>query len=79
VRRRKTKRFNEEAATLEGVDILTFSMDLPLRPEAVVRAPSAWIRWKMISDHKDGSFGSAYGTLISPSAHYNSRAIFVLG
>lgn len=72
----QTKRFNEEAAKLEGVDILTFSMDLPF-------AQKRWCgafgvdKVKMISDHKDGSFGSAYGTLISP-LRIHSRAIFVV-
>jgi len=32
---------------------------------------------KMVSDHKDGSFGAAYGTLISP-LRIHSRAIFVV-
>ena len=72
----QTKRFNEEAAKLEGVDILTFSMDLPF-------AQKRWCgafgvdKVKMISDHKDGSFGSAYGTLITP-LRIHSRAIFVV-
>ena len=73
----QTKRFNEEAAKLDGVDILTFSMDLPF-------AQKRWCgafgidKVKMVSDHKDGSFGSAYGTLISP-LRIHSRAIFVVG
>ena len=72
----QTKRFNEEAAKLEGVDILTFSMDLPF-------AQKRWCgafgidKVKMVSDHKDGSFGSAYGTLITP-LRIHSRAIFVV-
>jgi thiol peroxidase len=32
---------------------------------------------KMLSDHKDGSFGSAYGTLIK-ELRIESRAIFVI-
>jgi thioredoxin-dependent peroxiredoxin len=73
----QTKRFNEEASKLEGVDILTFSMDLPF-------AQKRWCgafgidKVKMVSDHKDGSFGSAYGTLITP-LRIHSRAIFVVG
>lgn len=72
----QTKRFNEEAAQLDGVDILTFSMDLPF-------AQKRWCgafgidKVKMVSDHKDGSFGSAYGTLITP-LRIHSRAIFVV-
>lgn len=72
----QTKRFNEEAATLSGVDILTVSMDLPF-------AQKRWCgafgvdRIKMLSDHRDGSFGEAYGTLIK-DLRIESRAIFVL-
>ena len=73
----QTKRFNEEAAKLPEVDIFTVSMDLPFAQK----------RWcgafgvdnvKMLSDHKDGSFGSQYGTLIK-ELRIESRAIFVVG
>ena len=72
----QTKRFNEEAATLPGVDIYTVSMDLPFAQK----------RWcgafgvdhvKMVSDHKSGSFGEHYGTLIK-ELRIESRAIFVV-
>src|SRR5713101_6472805 len=72
----QTKRFNEEAAKLTGVDIITVSMDLPF-------AQKRWCgafgvdKIKMLSDHKDGSFGSSYGTLIK-ELRIESRAIFVL-
>ena len=72
----QTKRFNEEAAKLPGVDILTVSMDLPF-------AQKRWCgafgvdKVKMLSDHKDGSFGANYGTLIK-ELRIESRAIFVL-
>jgi len=72
----QTKRFNEEAVKLPGVDILTVSMDLPF-------AQKRWCgqfgvdKVKMLSDHKDGSFGSHYGTLIK-ELRIESRAIFVL-
>lgn len=72
----QTKRFNEEAARLPGVDIIAVSMDLPFAQK----------RWcgafgvdnvKMLSDHMDGSFGSHYGTLIK-ELRIESRAIFVV-
>ena len=72
----QTKRFNEEAAKLPGVDILSVSMDLPF-------AQKRWCgafgvdKVKMLSDHRDGSFGSHYGTLIK-ELRIESRAIFVL-
>jgi thiol peroxidase len=72
----QTKRFNEEAAKLPGVQIFTISMDLPFAQK----------RWggnygvdkiKMLSDHRSGSFGEHYGTLIK-DMRIESRAIFVL-
>src|SRR5579884_3076223 len=72
----QTKRFNEEAAKLNGVDIYTISMDLPF-------AQKRWCgnygvdRVKMLSDHKTGSFGEHYGTLIK-ELRIESRAIFVV-
>jgi len=73
----QTKRFNEEAGKLPDVSIYTISMDLPFAQK----------RWcgafgvdhvKMVSDHREGSFGQAYGTLIK-DLRIMSRAIFVLG
>ena len=72
----QTKRFNEEVGKLSGVDVLTVSMDLPF-------AQKRWCgafgvdKVKMLSDHKDGSFGSNYGTLIK-ELRIESRAIFVV-
>ena len=72
----QTKRFNEEAAKLPGVDILTVSMDLPF-------AQKRWCgafgvdKVRMLSDHVEGSFGSHYGTLIK-ELRIESRAIFVV-
>lgn len=72
----QTKRFNEEAAKLPNVEIYTVSMDLPFAQK----------RWcgafgvdniKMLSDHKTGSFGMNYGTLIK-ELRIESRAIFVV-
>lgn len=72
----QTKRFNEEAGKLPNVSIYTFSMDLPFAQK----------RWcgafgvdnvKMVSDHRDGSFGQKYGTLIK-ELRIHSRAIFVI-
>jgi thiol peroxidase len=72
----QTKRFNEEAAKLPGVEIYTVSMDLPF-------AQKRWCgafgvdKVKMLSDHKEGSFGASWGTLIK-ELRIESRAIFVL-
>ena len=73
----QTKRFNEEACKLPGVDIYTVSMDLPFAQKRFCNS-FALDRVKMLSDHKDASFGAAYGTLIK-ELRILSRAIFVVG
>jgi thiol peroxidase len=72
----QTRRFNEEAAKLSGVDIYAVSMDLPFAQKRYCNA-FAIDRVKMLSDHKDGSFGNHYGTLIK-DLRIESRAIFIL-
>jgi thiol peroxidase len=72
----QTKRFNEQAAELPGVDIYTFSMDLPFAQKRWCGAYGV-DKVKMVSDHRTGSFGEAFGTLIK-ELRIHSRAIFVL-
>ncbi len=72
----QTKRFEDEATGLGDVKIFSVSMDLPF-------AQKRWCgnygisKVLMISDHKSGSFGENYGTMI-PEARIESRAIFVV-
>jgi len=73
----QTKRFNEEAAKLNDVDIYTISMDLPFAQKRFCNS-FAVDNVKMLSDHRDASFGEAYGTLIK-ELRILSRAIFVVG
>lgn len=73
----QTRRFNEEAGKLPGVDIYTVSMDLPFAQKRFCNN-FALDNVKMLSDHKQGSFGESYGTLIK-ELRILSRAIFVLG
>jgi thiol peroxidase len=73
----QTKRFNEEAGKLQNVDIYTVSMDLPFAQKRFCNS-FALDNVKMLSDHKEGSFGESYGTLIK-ELRILSRAIFVLG
>jgi thiol peroxidase len=73
----QTKRFNEESEKLPGVDIYSVSMDLPFAQKRFCNS-YAVDHIKMLSDHKDGSFGQAYGTLIK-ELRIHSRAIFVVG
>jgi thiol peroxidase len=73
----QTKRFNEEAARLKDVDIYTVSMDLPFAQKRFCNS-FALDNVKMLSDHREASFGESYGTLIK-ELRILSRAIFVIG
>lgn len=73
---REIRRFNEEAAKLEGVNIYVISMDLPF----------AQIRWcgaagvdkvTTLSDYKNRDFGKNYGTYIK-EVGLLARSIFVV-
>ena len=72
----QAKRFNEEAATLPGVEILNISMDLPFAQKRWCGA-SQVDRIKTVSDHKDASFGTAWGTLIK-ELRLLARAVFIV-
>jgi thiol peroxidase len=73
----QTKRFNREAGALgPDVNILTISMDLPF----------AQARWcgaagvkhvRTLSDHRDASFGQAFGLLIK-ELRLLARAVYVV-
>jgi len=76
----ETRRFNKEAASLDGVELVTVSMDLPF----------AAARWcgaadieniKVCSDFRNKEFGNAYGVLLGdgPLAGLLARVIFVIG
>ena len=74
----QTKKFNEAAAKLSNVDILTISCDLPTAQARFCGAESIDTdRLKVLSDHFDLSFGKAFGTLI-PDLRVECRAAFVL-
>ena len=73
----ETRRFNEAAADLKGVTVLTVSMDLPF----------AQARWCgahdiknviTLSDYKAHAFGKAYGVLMKEMGLL-ARTIFVIG
>jgi thiol peroxidase len=73
----QTRHFNQDASDLgDGVVILTVSMDLPFAQKRWCGA-SGVDRVVMLSDHRDASFGAAYGTLIK-ELRLESRAIFVV-
>ena len=72
----QARRFNQEAAKLQGVDILIISMDLPFAQKRWCGAAGV-DKVKVLSDHKDASFGRAYGTLIK-ELRLLARSIFVI-
>jgi thioredoxin-dependent peroxiredoxin len=73
----QTRRFNQDAGKLgDAVGFITVSADLPF----------AQARWcgaqgvenlQVLSDHRDMSFGQAYGTAIK-ELRWESRAVFVI-
>jgi len=73
----EARRFNEEAARLgDGVHILVISMDLPFAQKRWCGA-SGVDKVMTLSDHREASFGNAYGVLIK-ELRLLARAIFVV-
>ena len=72
----QTKRFNKEADNLKDVVILTISMDLPFAQKRWCAATGSK-NVLIVSDHRDASFGEAYG-LIVKGVRLLARAIFVV-
>ena len=69
--------FNEEASSLPGdVAVLNVSMDLPFAIHRFCLTGNV-DHIKVLSDHRDGAFGLAYGVLIK-ELRLLARAIFVL-
>ena len=73
----ETRRFNEEAGKLgENVEILTISMDLPFAQKRWCGAAGV-DKVVTLSDHRDATFGTAFGVLIK-ELRLLARAVFVL-
>jgi thiol peroxidase len=73
----ETRHFNEEAAKLgAAVSILTISMDLPFAQKRWCGAAGVE-NLKTYSDHREASFGLAYGVLIK-ELRLLARAVFVV-
>ncbi len=73
----ETRRFNQEANDLgKDVAVLTFSMDLPFAQQRWCGAAGVE-RVITLSDHRDASFGKAYGVLIK-ELRLLARAVFVV-
>ena len=73
----QTKKFNDDIPGMAGVEVYTISMDLPFAQKRWCSAFGVE-RVKMLSDHREGSFGMAYGVLIK-DVRLLARALFVLG
>lgn len=72
----QARRFNVEASKLANVAVVNISMDLPF---AISRfCTTAGIeKIKTLSDHRDASFGNAYGVLVK-ELRLLARSIFVI-
>ncbi|WP_017726575.1 thiol peroxidase [Halalkalibacterium ligniniphilum] len=72
----QTRRFNEEAANLGDVAVLTISVDLPFAQKRWCAAAGIE-QVQTLSDHRDLSFGQAYGVAIE-ELRLLARAVFVV-
>jgi thioredoxin-dependent peroxiredoxin len=72
----QTRRFNEEASKLDNVKILTISVDLPFAQKRWCAAAGIE-NVQTLSDHRDLSFGKAYGVAIE-ELRLLARAVFVV-
>ena len=72
----QTRRFNQEAAALKDVEILTISCDLPFALGRFCGAEGI-DKIKTLSDHKETEFGLKYGFLIKELRLLN-RGILVI-
>lgn len=74
---KQTIRFNDEASKLpDSVAVITVSMDLPFAQKRFCSANNTG-KIKTYSDHRDASFGTAYGALIK-ELRLLTRAIFIV-
>ena len=73
----QTKRFNEEASQLpDSVKVITVSMDLPFAQKRFCGAEGI-DKIEVLSDHREGAFGRAYGALVK-ELRILCRAVFVV-
>jgi thiol peroxidase len=72
----QTRRFNEDASKISNVEVLTISMDLPFAQKRWC-ASNGLENVQTLSDHRDLSFGEAYGVHIK-ELRLLARAVFVV-
>lgn len=73
----QSRRFAQEAEGLPGVEILTISADLPFAQARWAKDAGVGDTQQMLSDHRDLSFGQAYG-LVVKELRLLARSLFVL-
>ncbi|MFS0780568.1 thiol peroxidase [Bacillus sp. 1P06AnD] len=72
----QTRTFNEEASKIPNVKILTISCDLPFAQKRWCAAEGIE-NVEVLSDHKDLSFGKAFGVVME-ELRLLARSVFVL-
>ncbi|MFD0770598.1 thiol peroxidase [Bacillus sp. CGMCC 1.60114] len=72
----QTRRFNEDAAGIENAKVLTISVDLPFAQKRWCAA-NGLENVVTLSDHRDLSFGEAYGVVMK-ELRLLARAVFVV-
>ncbi|MHC0037360.1 thiol peroxidase [Pseudoneobacillus sp. C159] len=72
----EVRRFNQEAASLDNVKVITVSNDLPFAQKRWCGAAGIE-NVQTVSDHRDLSFGEAYGVAIK-ELRLLTRAVFVI-
>lgn len=72
----QTRKFNEEAAKLDNVEVLTVSGDLPFAQKRWCAAAGIE-NVQTVSDHRDLSFGEAYGVIMQ-ELRLLARSVFVV-
>jgi len=75
----ETRRFNQEAAKIEGVEVIVVSMDLPFAATRFCTTEGIE-NLTVVSDFVSKGFANAYGVLLAdgPLAGLTCRAVFVV-
>ncbi len=72
----QTRKFNVEASKLNNINVLTISVDLPFAQKRWCAA-SGLDNVQTLSDHRDLSFGEAYGVVMK-ELRLLARSVFVV-
>jgi thiol peroxidase len=75
----ETRKFNEQAAAIEGAAVCVVSMDLPFAAKRFCSTEGIE-NVEVLSDFRDKCFSISYGTLIAegPLRGLSARAVFVI-